>query len=74
MKSKKNKWSRESIKNFKYLTNDRYLVAKVTSGHTECNCDLSSAVTVQLCDTEDPARDVFIAEKLIEDSSDVVPA
>ena len=62
------------MKNFKYLTHERYLVAKTTNGHKECNCYSLSAVTVELCDTEDPTKDVYIAKKFIEENSDVVPA
>ena len=49
-------------------------MARIKSGHTECNFDASSEITVELCDTEDPAKDVFIAEKFIENNADVVLA
>jgi hypothetical protein len=76
VKCTKNKWSRarQYVKDFKFLIFDRYLVARIKSGHTEYNSDPSSEVTVELCDTEDPTMDVYIAEKFIENNSDVVPA
>ena len=48
-------------------------MARIKSGHTECKSSPSSKVTVELCDTVDPTKDVYIAEKLIENNSDVVP-
>ena len=71
MKTTKKKWSKETLKEFKFLIFERYLVARIKSDHKEYNFDFTTPVTVELCDTEDPARDVFIAEKLIETTLDV---
>lgn len=49
-------------------------MARITSDHTEYNFDFKAEpVSIELCDTEDPTNDIFIAEKLIEENSDVVP-
>ncbi|CAB4010147.1 Hypothetical predicted protein [Paramuricea clavata] len=73
VKCTKNKWSRQSVKDFRFFIFDQYLVARIKSGHTEYNSNPSSEVTVELCNTEDPTKDIYIAEKLIENNSDVVP-
>ena len=50
-------------------------MARITSGHTEYNFDFKAdAVSIELCDTEDPNTDIFIAKKFLEENSDVVPA
>ena len=72
VKYAKNKWSKQSVKDFKFRIFDQYLVARIKSGHTECKFSPSTKVTVELCDTVDPTKDVYIAEKLIENNSDVV--
>ena len=63
------------MKSFKFLTFDRYLVARITSDHREYDFDFKAeAVTLELCDTEDSSKDIFIAKKLIEENLDVLPA
>ncbi|XP_028405181.1 tudor domain-containing protein 7-like [Dendronephthya gigantea] len=72
VKCTKKKWSRESIKNLRFLMLDRSLVARAANGLANYNLDPSSTVELELCDTEDPKQDVFIAEKFIASNSDVV--